>query len=150
MAYTDLTSLLKAIADAIRSKKGTTAQINAQNFPSEIESISTVSGELLINHYFNVKANAGVNTTAVTIQLDKGSYNLTAMAQCYSFSNNNNATLTALLDNVTLLQVNSNGTLGTGTKQFQVESTSTFTIKIVANGDNDKFFYFDSVLTKTV
>lgn len=150
MAYTDLTSLLKAIADAIRSKKGTTAQINAQNFPSEIESISTVSGELLINHYSNVKANAGVNTTAVTIQLDKGSYNLTAMAQCYSFSNNNNATLTALLDNVTLLQVNSNGTLGTGTKQFQVESTSTFTIKIVANGDNDKFFYFDSVLTKTV
>lgn len=41
MAYTDLTSLLKAIADAIRSKKGTTAQINAQNFPSEITSIST-------------------------------------------------------------------------------------------------------------
>ena len=41
MAYTDLTSLLKAIADAIRAKKGTTAQINAQNFPSEIASIST-------------------------------------------------------------------------------------------------------------
>lgn len=43
MAYTDLTSLLKAIADAIRNKKGTTAQINAQNFPSEIASISTGS-----------------------------------------------------------------------------------------------------------
>lgn len=41
MAYTDLTSLLKAIANAIRAKKGTTAQINAQNFPSEIASIST-------------------------------------------------------------------------------------------------------------
>lgn len=41
MAYTDLTSLLKDIADAIRAKKGTTAQINAQNFPSEIASIST-------------------------------------------------------------------------------------------------------------
>lgn len=41
MAYTDLTSLLKAIADAIRAKKGTTAQINAQNFPSEIASIET-------------------------------------------------------------------------------------------------------------
>lgn len=150
MAYTTLNSLLTAIANAIRAKKGTTAQINAQNFPSEIESISTASGELLINHYSNVKSNTDINTTAVTIQLDKGSYNLTAMAQCYSFSNNNNATLTALLDNVTLLQVNSNGTLGTGTKQFQVESTSTFTIKIVANGDNDKFFYFDSVLTKTV
>lgn len=41
MAYTTLNSLLKAIADAIRNKKGTTAQINAQNFPSEIASIST-------------------------------------------------------------------------------------------------------------
>lgn len=41
MAYTTLNSLLKAIADAIRNKKGTTAQINAQNFPSEIASIET-------------------------------------------------------------------------------------------------------------
>ena len=48
MAYTDLTSLLKAIADAIRSKKGTTAQINAQNFPSEITSISTSLDSMLI------------------------------------------------------------------------------------------------------
>lgn len=40
MAYTTLNSLLKAIANAIRAKKGTTAQINAQNFPSEIASIS--------------------------------------------------------------------------------------------------------------
>lgn len=41
MTYTTLNSLLTAIADAIRSKKGTTAQINAQNFPSEIASIET-------------------------------------------------------------------------------------------------------------
>lgn len=41
MAYTTLNSLLTAIAEAIRSKKGTTAQINAQNFPSEIASIET-------------------------------------------------------------------------------------------------------------
>lgn len=150
MAYTTLNSLLTAIAEAIRSKKGTTAQINAQNFPSEIASISTASGELLINHYSNVKFNTNIDTTVVNIQLEKGSYNLTAMAQCYSFSNNNNATLTALLDNVNLLQVNGNGTIGTDTKQFQVEGTATFTIKIVANGDNNKFFYFDSVLTKTV
>lgn len=150
MAYTTLNSLLTAIANAIRAKKGTTAQINAQNFPSEIASISTASGELLINHYSNVKSNSDINTTVVNIQLEKGSYNLTAMAQCYSFSNNNNATLTALLDDVNLLQVNGNGTIGTGTKQFQVEGTATFTIKIVANGDNNKFFYFDSVLTKTV
>ena len=41
MAYTTLNSLLTAIANAIRNKKGTTAQINAQNFPSEIASIET-------------------------------------------------------------------------------------------------------------
>ena len=39
--YNTLTSLLSAIANAIRAKKGTTAQINAQNFPSEIASIET-------------------------------------------------------------------------------------------------------------
>lgn len=45
MAYTTLNSLLKAIADSIRDKKGTTAQINAQNFPSEINSIPKGSGD---------------------------------------------------------------------------------------------------------
>ena len=44
MAYTTLNSLLTAIAEAIRNKKGTTAKINAQNFPSEINSILKGSG----------------------------------------------------------------------------------------------------------
>lgn len=44
MAYTTLNSLLTAIANAIRAKKGTTAQINAQNFPSEINSITLATG----------------------------------------------------------------------------------------------------------
>lgn len=39
--YNTLTSLLSAIANAIRSKTGETGQINAQDFPSKIESIST-------------------------------------------------------------------------------------------------------------
>lgn len=39
--YNTLTSLLTAIANAIRGKTGETGQINAQNFPSKIESIST-------------------------------------------------------------------------------------------------------------
>ena len=51
MAYTTLNSLLTAIANAIRSKKGTTAQINAQNFPSEIASIKT--GKEIIYIYNN-------------------------------------------------------------------------------------------------
>lgn len=44
MSYTTLNSLLKAIADAIRSKKGTTGEINAQNFPSEINGITLATG----------------------------------------------------------------------------------------------------------
>lgn len=39
--YNTLTGLLSAIANAIRTKTGETGQINAQNFPSKIESIST-------------------------------------------------------------------------------------------------------------
>lgn len=39
MAIANLTDYLKSIADSIRTKKGTTAPINAQNFASEISSI---------------------------------------------------------------------------------------------------------------
>lgn len=39
--YNTLTGLLTAIANAIRSKTGETGVINAQNFPSKIEGIST-------------------------------------------------------------------------------------------------------------
>lgn len=39
--YNTLTGLLSAIANAIRSKTGETGVINAQNFPSKIEGIST-------------------------------------------------------------------------------------------------------------
>ena len=42
MAKTDdLTAFLTGVADAIRTKKGTTAKINPQNFESEIESIKS-------------------------------------------------------------------------------------------------------------
>ena len=39
--YNTLTSLLSAIANAIRGKTGETGVINAQDFPSKIEGIST-------------------------------------------------------------------------------------------------------------
>ena len=39
--YNTLTGLLSAIANAIRSKTGETGVINAQDFPSKIEGIST-------------------------------------------------------------------------------------------------------------
>lgn len=46
MAKNDnLTDFLTGVADAIRTKKGTTAKINPQNFESEIASISTAKEE---------------------------------------------------------------------------------------------------------
>lgn len=54
---TNLSDFLTEVAEAIRTKKGTSAQINAQNFPSEIASIETgldtsnataVAGDILL------------------------------------------------------------------------------------------------------
>ena len=46
MAKTDnLTDFLTGIADALRTKKGTTAKINPQNFETEINSITTFKPE---------------------------------------------------------------------------------------------------------
>ena len=69
MAYTTLNSLLKAIANAIRSKKGTTAQINAQNFPSEIASIST-SSTIVEKFYKAVNQTSSGQYATVTIPED--------------------------------------------------------------------------------
>ena len=43
MAYTSLTDLFTAIANSIRTKRGTTAAISAQNFPSQINAITSVT-----------------------------------------------------------------------------------------------------------
>lgn len=113
--------------------------------------VKVISGELLINHYTNVKINTDIDETVVNIQIDKGSYKLTGFVQCYSFTNRESSTLTALLDGSTLMQLIGNGHTGTtDTKNFEVENTSTFTIRVVANGDNGKFFCFDSMLTKII
>lgn len=69
MAYTTLNSLLTAIADAIRNKKGTTAQINAQNFPSEIASIST-SSTIVEKFYKAVNQTSAEQYATVTIPED--------------------------------------------------------------------------------
>lgn len=50
----NLSDLLTSIANAIRSKKGTTSQINAQNFASEIESIPTGGGTSVTNNYITM------------------------------------------------------------------------------------------------
>ena len=55
----NLGDFLKDVADGIRAKKGTTALINAQNFRSEIDSISTLP------------AGVSVNGTEITIDTDQ-------------------------------------------------------------------------------
>lgn len=69
MTYTTLNSLLTAIADAIRNKKGTTAQINAQNFPSEIASIPT-SSTIVEKFYKAVNQTSAGQYAVVTIPED--------------------------------------------------------------------------------
>ena len=82
MAKTDnLTDFLTDIADGIRKKKGTTAKIPAQNFRTEIESISggsTPTGSITItsNGTYDVttKATAVVNVPAPTPTVYGGTY----------------------------------------------------------------------------
>lgn len=47
----ELNSFLTGIADAIRSKKGTTDKINASNFASEIENLQSSVGETYKGEY---------------------------------------------------------------------------------------------------
>ena len=56
---TQLKPFLTDIANAIRTKKGTTAQINAQNFASEIASIETGGG--LVGYSGTIKRNASID-----------------------------------------------------------------------------------------
>ena len=47
----ELNSFLTSIANAIRSKKGTTDKINASNFASEIENLQSSGGETYKGNY---------------------------------------------------------------------------------------------------
>ena len=71
-----LKELFTAIANAIRDKKGTTAQINAQNFPNEIASIPKASGSISINsngtHNVTNYAVANVNVPVPRLSVSCG------------------------------------------------------------------------------
>ena len=83
MAYSTLSSLLTGIADSIRSKKGTTAKINAQNLPSEIDSITLATGnagtgDVLSGKTFSNSSGNGLTGTmtnrgAVSTSINAGS-----------------------------------------------------------------------------
>ena len=66
MAYTTLNGLLKAIADAIRTKKGTTENINAQDFPAEILSIPIVVANCAISGENKVGSTLSCSTGDIT------------------------------------------------------------------------------------
>lgn len=54
--YNTLTSLLTAIANAIRTKTGDSAAINAQDFPSKIESISSAPKTQKVSQVISLEA----------------------------------------------------------------------------------------------
>lgn len=62
-SYNTLTSLLTAIANAIRSKTGETGVINAQNFPSKIEGISTTPKTQTITKTIAIRSSSIVEFT---------------------------------------------------------------------------------------
>lgn len=81
MTYATLNSLLTAIAEAIRNKKGTTAQINAQNFPSEIASIGTT---YTVSIY-----NGGSGNDFLNIELDTDNNNKKIISGDFKDNSNN-------------------------------------------------------------
>lgn len=83
----NLNEFLTNIANAIRSKKGTTSPINAQNFASEISSIETGSGTELLNSFLQV---GGIKTLTTDIT------NMTAYG-CAVRTNLRNATFNRLI-----------------------------------------------------
>lgn len=67
----NLTELLQAVANAIRTKKGTTGTINAQNFPTEILSIPKGSGNAQPSDVLNGKTftnNSGEQTGTIPVR----------------------------------------------------------------------------------
>lgn len=95
MAYTTLNSLLTAIAEAIRNKKGTTAQINAQNFPSEIASISTSLDSMLIATSNSNTVTKSIRSGGTASQETKVSFDaayISAIIACGSSKNDDGGT----------------------------------------------------------
>ena len=85
--YKTLTGLLSAIANAIRAKKGTSAQINAQNFPNEISSITTNVKSQTVTKTVSINAYAHQNVTFTFSNLKKvdGVSNITKKATSNAF-----------------------------------------------------------------
>ncbi len=79
----NLNELMTNIANAIRTKKGTTETINAQNFPSEIESIETGGGgDNLFQEYINNKGGDGIPSATSLFQGYAGSNVESIVGKC--------------------------------------------------------------------
>ena len=72
--YDTLTSLLTAIANAIRSKTGETNTINAQNFPSKILSILQCSGNAQPSDVLSGKTFTNDNGEQTGIMTNRGAW----------------------------------------------------------------------------
>ena len=112
--YTNLSSLFTAIANAIRTKKGTTAEIIADNFPEEIADIETGAdvsgvtagtGDVLAGKYFvNDQGNLlmGSIATKSNSNLSVSGKTITGPAGYYSDGISKSISDGALSDSVTI------------------------------------------------
>lgn len=97
--YNTLTDLLKAIANAIRSKVGDVGLISAQDFPTNIASISTVPTFELISSATEIQVQ-----TTYTLTSEHSKYSKILVVTCGG--NNDNNTNTAVSASSGTLEIN--------------------------------------------
>ena len=78
--YDTLRDLLKAIADAIRSKVGDVGQINAQDFPTNINAIVKATGNAGTSDVLSGKTFSNVNGGATGVMTNNGAWGTTINA----------------------------------------------------------------------